>query len=149
MVVQGRARLLLSTISDPGREDFVHTHGFAVNHLNETLRMRVPKCTEWMQTTNVVSSRFMCWGLGELSWFDSTNWRPLFPRRGQDGCGGCGGVVLVMVVLMVVLVKKMTLVPTDDDPCFAYTAHFSHMTLYFCANRSIYKHTNSHQIYYL
>ena len=103
MVVQGRARLLTSTISDPGREDFVHTHGFAVNHLNQTLMMRnaprVPKCTEWMQTTKVVSSRFMCWGLGELSWFDSTNWRPLFLRRGQDGCGG---VVLVMVVLMVV-----------------------------------------------
>ena len=132
MVVQGRARLLLSTISDPGREDFVHTHGFAVNHLNETLMMRnaprVPKCTEWMQTTKVVSSRFMCWGLGELSGFDSTNWRPLFPSRCQDGCGG---VVLVMVVLMVVwwMVKKMMLVPTDDDPCFAYTAHFSHMTL--------------------
>ena len=70
----------------------------------------------------------MCWGLGELSGFDSTNWRPLFPRQGQDGCGGCGGVVLVMVVLMVVLVKKMTLVPTDDDPCFAFTAPFSHMT---------------------
>ena len=92
MVVQGRARLLTSTISDPGREDFVHTHGFAVNHLNETLRMRVPKCTEWMQTTNVVCSRFMCWGLGELSGFDSTNWRPLFPRRGQDG--------LVVVVVL-------------------------------------------------
>ena len=89
---------------------------------------RVPKCTEWMQTTKVVSSRFMCWGLGELSGFDSTNWRPLFPRRGHDGCGGCGGVVLVMVVLMVVLVKKMTLVPTDDDPCFAFTAPFSHIT---------------------
>ena len=68
----------------------------------------VSKCTERMQTTKVVSSRFMCWGLGELSGFDSTNWRPLFPRRGLDGCGG---VVLVMVVLMVVLVKKMTLVP--------------------------------------
>ena len=79
----------------------------------------------------------MRWGLGELSGFGSTNWRPLFPRRGQDGCGGCGGVVLVMVVLMVVLVKKMTLVPIDDDPCFAITAPLSHMTLYFCANRSI------------
>ena len=67
----------------------------------------------------------MCWGLGELSGFDSTNWRPLFPRRGQDRCGG---VVLVMVVLMVVLVKKMTLVPTDDAPCYAFTAPFSHMT---------------------
>ena len=87
----------------------------------------------------------MCWGLGELSGFDSTNWRPLFPRQGQDGCGGCGGVVLVMVVLMVVLVKNVTLVPTDDDPCFVLTAPLSHMTLYF----SIYKHTNSHQIYYL
>ena len=67
----------------------------------------------------------MCWGLGELSGFDSTNWRPLFPRRGQDRCGG---VVLVMVVLMVVLVKKMTLVPTDDDPRFAFTAPFSQIT---------------------
>ena len=84
----------------------------------------VSKCTERMQTTKVVSSRFMCWGLGELSGFDSTNWRPLFPRQGQDGCGGCGGVVLVMVVLMVVLVKNVTLVPTDDDPCFAFTAPF-------------------------
>ena len=102
----------------------------------------VSKCTERMQTTKVVSSRFMCWGLGELSGFDSTNWRPLFPRRGLDGCGG---VVLVMVVLMVVLVKNVTLVPTDDDPCFVLTAPLSHMTLYF----SIYKHTNSHQIYYL
>ena len=99
-----------------------------------------------MQTTKVVSSRFMCWGLGELSGFDSTNWRPLFPRRGLDGCGG---VVLVMVVLMVVLVKNVTLVPTDDDPCFVLTAPLSHMTLYFSADRSIYKQTNSHQIYYL
>ena len=53
VVVQGRARLLTLTISDPGWEDFVHTHCFAVNHLNETLMMCnvswVSKCTEWMQ----------------------------------------------------------------------------------------------------